>query len=426
MKRILRIGRGVKVRRARVREICDLPLRTMDIDVKTELIQALIPLGLWHVKEVLEQEVTALAGERYKREGMSGYDRWGKQWGSVYLRDQKVPILVPRVRNQQEGKEIRLRSYERLQEPRNGDGGILKQILHGLSCRNYGTCAEVVPEVFGLSGSTISKRYIGASTRELRRLCERRLEGYNIVALILDGKTFGADEMVIALGVTVQGRKIPLGFVQTGTENERVGREMLEGLLERGLKIEDGLLCVVDGSKGLRKALYEVFGNKVWVQRCQWHKRENVLRYLPKGMQGSMRRKLQEAYEEPIYEKAKEKLLRIRKQLQEINRSAVNSLDEGFEETLTLHRLGLFQELGISFKTTNCMESLMALIGQKTNKVDYWRNSDQKHRWLAAALLDIEPRLRRVKGYRYLPQLRVAIQRAIQTGGGNHQVKQAA
>ncbi|MCJ7704070.1 MAG: transposase [Desulfobacterales bacterium] len=426
MKTILRIGRGVKVRRARVKEICDLPLKTMDIDVKTELIQALIPLGLWHLKEVLEQEVTALAGERYKRQGITGYDRWGKQWGSVYLRDQKLPILVPRVRNQQEDKEIRLRSYERLQEPRNGDEGVLKRILHGLSCRNYEVCAEAVPEAFGLSGSTVSKRYIRASARELKRLCERRLEGYDFVALFLDGKIFGTDEMVIALGVTVEGRKMPLGFVQTGTENERVGREMIEGLLERGLKIADGLLCVIDGSKGLRKALYEVLGGKVLVQRCQWHKRENVIGYLPKGMQGSMRRRLQEAYEEPTYEKAKEKLLKIRKELQEINRSAVNSLDEGFEETLTLHRLGLFQELGISFKTTNCMESLMALIAQKTDKVDYWKNSDQKHRWLAAALLDIEPRLRRVKRYRYLPQLRVAIQRVIQMGEGNHQVREAA
>ena len=426
MKRVLRIGGGVKARRARVKKILDLPGKALDVDARTELIQALIPLGLWHVKEVLEQEVRALAGERYKRQGMEGYDRWGKQWGSVYLRDQKVPILVPRVRNQQEDKEIRLRSYERLQEPQNGDGGVLRRILHGLSCRSYEACAEAAPEAFGLSGSTVSKRYIRASAKELKKLCERRLEGYDFVALILDGKAFGADEMVIALGVTVQGRKIPLGFVQTGTENERVGREMLEGLLERGLKIQDGLLCVIDGSKGLRKAVYEVFGSKVLVQRCQWHKRENVIGYLPKGMQGAMRRKLQEAYEEPTYEKAKEKLLKIRRELQQINRSAVNSLDEGFEETLTLHRLGLFQELGKSFKTTNCIESLMALIAQKTDKVDYWRNSDQKHRWLAAALLDLEPRLRRVKRYKHLPRLRIAIQRANQSAEGTPSLREAA
>ena len=271
-----------------------------------------------------------------------------------------------------------------------------------------------MPEAFGLRGSTVSRRFIRASARQLEKLCERRLEGYDFVVLIVDGKSFGSDEMVIALGVTRDGRKIPLGFIQTGAENERVCREMLEGLLERGLRIEEGLLCVIDGSKGVRKAIYGVFGNKALIQRCQWHKRENVVGYLPKSMQASMRRKLQEAYQESTYERAKDKLSKIRKELQLINQSAVSSLDEGLEETLTLHRLGLFRELGISFKTTNCIESLMALIGQKTDKVDYWKNSDQKHRWLVAALLDIEPGLRRVKGYRYLPQLRIAIQREME------------
>jgi transposase-like protein len=429
MKRILRVDRGVKVRRARVKEICELPLDVMDVDTKVELIQALIPIGLRHVQEVLEEEVKQLAGERYKRDGLPGYDRWGKQGGSVYLLDQKLPIPVPRVRDRREGKEVQLRSYERLQEPRDRDGVVLKRVLHGLSCRRYEECVAAVPEAFGMSGSTVSRRYIRASAREFHKLSERRLEGYDFVVLILDGKTFGSDEMVVVLGVTSEGSKVLLGFIQTGAENERVCREMLEGLLERGLKIEPGLLCVIDGSKGLRKAIYGVFGNKVLIQRCQWHKRENVVSYLPKSMQASMRRKLQEAYQEPTYEKAKEKLLKIRKELHLINQSAVNSLDEGLEETLTLHRLGLFRELGISFKTTNCIESLMALIGQKTNKVDYWKNSDQKHRWLAAALLDIEPRLRKVKGYRYLRQLRIVIQREIERRGiklETHQLAEAA
>lgn len=411
MRKILRIGKGVKVRRARLKEICELPVDAMALDVKVEMIQALIPLGLRYVREVLEQEVRELAGERYKRSGLPGHDRWGAQGGSVYLLDQKVPIMVPRVRNRDEGKEVRLRSYERLQEPRGGDEGVLRRILHGLSCRRYEECAEAVPEAFGLSGSSISRRYIRVSARQLRQLCERRLEGYDFVVLMLDGKSFGSDEMVIALGVTREGRKVPLGFIQTGAENERVCREMLEGLLDRGLRIGSGLLCVIDGSRGLRKAIDGVFGSKALIQRCQWHKRENVVGYLPKSMQAQMRRRLQEAYQEPTYEKAKDKLLKIRKELGLINQSAVSSLDEGLEETLTLHRLGLFRELGVSFKTTNCIESLMSLVGQRTDKVDYWRNSDQKHRWLAAALLDIEPRLRKVKGYRYLPQLRMALQR---------------
>jgi len=169
--RILRIGRGVKVRRARVREICELPLKQLDVDMKAELIQALIPIGLWHVKEMLEEELSLLAGERYKRQGLPGYDRWGNQWGSVYLSDQKLPVLVPRVRDRRGGEEVRLRSYGQLQEPRHGDEGVLKRILHGLSCRRYGEFAEA----FGLSSSTVSRRYRRASARELRRLCEQRL-----------------------------------------------------------------------------------------------------------------------------------------------------------------------------------------------------------------------------------------------------------
>ena len=132
MKKILRIGKGVKVRRARVKEICELLLNALDVDMKKELIQALIPIGLWHVKEVLEQEVEQLAGERYQRAGLPGHDRWGKQGGSVYLGDQKLPAFVPRVRDRRRGKEVRLGSHERLQEPRRGDEGVLKRILHGL------------------------------------------------------------------------------------------------------------------------------------------------------------------------------------------------------------------------------------------------------------------------------------------------------
>jgi putative transposase len=129
------------------------------------------------------------------------------------LLDQKLPILVSRVRDQRESKEIRLRSYKQLQVPRDRDEGMLRRILHGLSCRSYEECASAVPEAFGMSGSSVSRRYIRASARQLKKLCERRLEGYDLVFLILDGKTFGADEMLIALGVTSDGRKIPFGFI---------------------------------------------------------------------------------------------------------------------------------------------------------------------------------------------------------------------
>jgi transposase-like protein len=382
-----------------------------EVDAKVALIQALIPVALNAVGEALQAEITQLAGPRYSRTaGVPGVVRWGHQRGSIYLADQKVPLTYQRARNRRTNAEVPLRTYQRLQLPRQADAGLFRKVLCGLSCRDYAACAEAVPEAFGLSPSSVSRRFIRASAKQLQALQERRLDGYDILALVLDGKTFAEDAMVIALGITGTGEKVILGFVQTATENEPVGAAFLRELRERGLQTAQGLLCVIDGAKGLRKAIQTVFGAEAVVQRCQWHKRENVLEYLPKSQRPVWRRKLQAAYQKPSYPEAKAALLRVRSELRLVNESAVKSLDEGLEETLTLHRLGVFPELGISLKTTNCLESLNALVGQRTARVDRWRTSDQKQRWLAAALLDIEPRLRRIKGFRALRLLRSALQ----------------
>ena len=411
MRSVVRVERPGKSRK-RTDEAEVRKAGLLDVDSRVEIIQALIPLGLEAVKELLVEEVGRLAGPRYSRSGgQPGYGRWGSQAGSVYLGEQKVSVTVPRVRDKHRGQEVPLASYRMLQNAQRADEAALGKILKGLSCRDYASCVEAVPETFGLSSSTLSRRFKRASAKKLAELAERDLSGYDIVGLFLDGKTFGDDRMVIALGVTVQGQKVILGFVQTATENARVCTHFLRGLLERGLCVDPGVLCVIDGGKGLRKAIETVFGAKAAVQRCQWHKRENVVGYLPTRRQATFRRKLQHAYEKPTYAQAKAALQKVRSELNLINQSAVASLDEGFEETLTLHRLGLFKELGTSFKTTNCIENLNAQIEGRTGKVDAWKNSEQKHRWLATTLLDIEPRMRRVRGYRYLGQLRSALQK---------------
>ena len=385
-----------------------------DLGTEVALIQALIPLGLEAVHDVLRREVEELAGARYARSGgRPGHVRWSKERGSVYLGDQKLPIVYQRVRDQLRDVEVPLETYQRFQQPRALDRGLLRRVLLGLSCRRYAECADAVPEAFGLAPSTVSRRYIRASARQLQALQERRLDGFDIVAVWLDGKTFAEDEIVIALGVTVQGQKVILGFVQTATENTRVIAAFLRELLERGLRIAQGLLVVIDGSKGLRRGVQEAFGEAAAVQRCTWHKRENVVAYLPMGQQATWRQKLQRAYEQPTYAEAKAALDRLARELRPVNESAARSLAEGLEETLTLHRLGVAGELGRSFKTTNMLESVMAQVEQRTGKVDRWRTSDQKQRWLASALLDIEPRLRRVRGYRALPKLRDALQRML-------------
>lgn len=410
MRKIIRMGRRGK-RGIRVSELAST---VEDVDARVEMIQALIPLGLEKVKEELQEAVHQLVGPAYQRQGGDRrYYRWGKEKGSVYLADQKVPTEVPRVRDVERNREVRLPLYEQLQEPRGRDEQLMGRVLRGLGCRNYRETAALVPEVFGLSASTISRRFIRASARKLAELMERDLGEHDFVGLFLDGKSYGDDGVVIAIGVTMDGKKVILGLVETASENATVCGEFLDSLVERGFRFEEGLLAVIDGSKGLHRAVRSRFKGYVVIQRCRWHKRENVLQYLPKSQRAAMRRKIQAAYQKSTYAQAKAALARERRELLLMNRSAAKSLDEGLEETLTLHRLGLAQELALSFSTTNVVESIQAHIGRLTDHVDYFRNSEQKQRWIASALLTIEPRLRRVRGKRHLPALREAIQREL-------------
>jgi putative transposase len=378
---------------------------TLATPASIAMIQGLIPLGLKAVEEALIADVTALAGERHVRDdGRPGVVRWGKQPGSIYLADQKLPITVPRVRDLAAGCEVPLPAYTALQAPRGQDVGLFRRVLGGLSCREYEAAAEAVPEAFGLARSSVSRRFIRASARELRRVQEQRLDDAQWLVLVLDGKTFAGDQLVIALGVTTEGEKRILGLVQTASENKRVIAAFLRELVERGFPVDRPLLAVLDGAKGLRAAVQDVFG-PIPVQRCQWHKRENVVSYLPKQQQAAWRRKLQAAYAHATYADAKRALERLARELRLVNASAEASLREGLEETLTLHRLGVFPELGVSFKTTNLIESVMGRIEARTHRITHWRTSDQKLRWCAAALTAMQKQFRRVKNHRKLPLL---------------------
>ena len=384
----------------------------------------LIPLGLEAVGDLLQNEFEALAGVKHSRESIAS--RWGNQKGSIYLGDEKFRMDIPRLRDTAHNQEIPLQSYQQIRHPRHLDENLMKKVLLGLSASRYGECARSIPEAFGLSKSTVSRRYIRASKKKLVDLLSRRLDKEDIVAVFVDGKSFGGDGIILAVGVTLEGKKTILGFVQSASENNTVLKDFFGKLIERGLDYEQGLLFVIDGSKGISKAIHEVFKGYALIQRCQWHKRENVMKYLSRGRQCEFKQKLTAAYNESSYPKAKEALSKIRKELVMVNQSAVASLDEGLEETLTLHRLGLFDKLGTSFKTTNVIESINARIGQFTDKVDYWKNSNQKQRWVAASLLDIEPRLRKVKGMRYLPLLRAAIKQELGLKEQKQILKEAA
>ena len=379
----------------------------LGLESRLSMIQMLIPLGLRAVEAELRAEVENLAGRRHSRGGE--IDRWGSNAGSVYLGDQKVAVRVPRVRNTNTNREVALERYERLQSPQLIDDMALSRVINGISQGKYERAVMEVPETFGIKKTSVCRRFIRASGKRLRDFLERDLSGHDCVAIFMDGKTFAENQVVIALGVTMGGEKILLGFVETNTENHVACRDFLNSLKDRGLKMDNEILFVIDGGKGLYKGIKEVMGDKALVQRCQWHKRENVVKYLAEERKSHFRRRLQAAYEQSTYEKAKKRLEAIKRELRMINQSAVTSLEEGLEETLTLHRLGLFTKIGTSFKTTNCIENVNKLLALYTDRVNYWQNSNQRQRWVGTALLEIEPGLRKVHGYKFMEQLRVAM-----------------
>ncbi len=376
-------------------------------DIQFELFSNLVEVMKLYYNQLMEDEIRSKAGEKYSRSGE--FSRWSSNPGSIRIGSEKVKVDVPRLFNKLTGKTETPEYYEKLHSIDMPGEEVLKKIILGLSQHDYEKVTRSITDSFGMSQSSISRRFKEESSKALEEFEKRDLSNYEFLAIVIDGKYLSRDNVVIALGVTSMGVKVPLGFVQTTTENSTAVKGLLQGLIERGFSFTGGLLALLDGSKGLRKAVDEVFGEFVVVQRCQWHKRENVISYLSEKEKPVFKGKLQRAYSEPLYEEAKIRLFEIRDELKKINRSAANSLEEGLEETLTMHRLGLVEELGRSFTTTNMIESMNSLLAKHLRNVKNWVNSDMKSRWVASALLEIEIRLRRVNNYNKLYLLKSAI-----------------
>jgi len=385
------------------------------IDVKLEMLRQHLEICRLLANEILDDEVTRLAGERYSRQKPHNgrYYRWGNNPGSMEIGHEKVRLSVPRVYDKESKSHVSLKRYEQLKSIDAVNDKLLERVLLGLSTRDYGSVVQELVDSFGLSRSSVSNRFIEASEAKLAAFMNRDLSKYEFIALFIDGKYLAKEQIIIVLGVTTTGDKIPLGFIQSHSENALSIKELLTSLTARGFDYQNGILCVVDGSKGICKAVKDAFGEFALIQRCRWHKRENVLSYLNEEDQQTYRRKLKAAYQAETYEEAKHLLLAIREELMNINVSAANSLQEGLEETLTLHRLGINHLFSKSFSTTNCLESLNSHLNKYIGRVKCWKNSQQRHRWIACALIEIEQRMRKVDNYKKLYIMRQAIQREI-------------
>ena len=397
-------------------------LRDQDIKTKMEILGYYSKTMTILTNEILGSVVTQLAGEKYSRDKPHNgrYSRWGYNPGSIHSDIGKIPIMVPRLYDNQEDKNKTLETYQKLHSKEHVENDILPAILGGLSMGKYREVVDKFAEGFGLSQSSVSEKFKEEAARKLEYFESRRLDKYNFVSLFIDGKNIGGEQIIIVLGVTLDGRKIPVSFIQSYSENSRAIGQMLEKLKERGLEYSKGLLCVVDGSKGIIKALKDKFGHKAVIQRCQYHKRDNILSYLNQADQDKFKRKISIAYSMEKYEEAKARLYEIMEELEEKNLAAVNSIKEGLEETLTLHKLGVNVTFDRTFSTTNPIENVNSQIQNYTQKVKHWQNSKMRYRWIASALLECENNMRRVNNYRKLDILQERVEKLVKERESNN------
>jgi putative transposase len=360
--------------------------------------------GMKIIQQIIQDDVRELAGERrYARDGKDG-QLWGSQPGWVAFAGRKVTVDKPRIRSKQTGRELRLPKYERLQSgPRLGEA-MLEQIALGLSMRNYEQSIKALYEGYGIKKSSVRRHFIAASRQELEELLDRKLSDLDIGAVFLDGVHRGGQCVIVALGVGRDGAKHCLGLWQGATENGAVCESLLQDLIGRGLDPQQRRLFIIDGAKALSVAIRKKFPGSE-IQRCQIHKRRNVVEHLPETHQPDVERRLKAAYAMSSYKEAKAALDRVGNYLERLNPSASRSLEEGLEETLTLHRLGVADTLRVSLKSTNIIESSLSRVEEISGRVKRWRAGDHLQRWTAKALILAEESWRKVKGWQSMPRL---------------------
>src|SRR6266849_949939 len=377
-----------------------LPLPLVEVweELQPRVEQLTGEAGLQILRAILEDEVTRRVGPPHRPDAASSSVRWGRQPGYVVFSGQKVAVTRPRVRTR-EGQEVALDSYARLQHDGRRQRAVREWILAGLTSRSYHRAVQSVLEGYGIEKSSVSREFVQASAAQLKQLCEKKLDGLELVALLIDGIHLGQQVLVVALGVETSGKKHVLGLWQGATENTTVVQSLLEGLVARGLNPERRYLFVIDGAKALRVGIQRVFGERAEVQRCQIHKRRNVKDHLPKQAQGDTDRRIRNAFALTNYADAKAELEKIFRQLERVNPSAARSLEEGLEETLTVHRLGVGALLRRKLATTNPIESCLSTVQRVARNVKRWREGNQPLRWTATGLLEAEKKFRRIKGY---------------------------
>jgi putative transposase len=398
--------------------------------VKEGLLALAVGAGLQVMQVLMDESVTALAGPRGKHDPDRAAVRHGTEDGSVVLGGRQVPVRRPRVRTADKTAELAVPAYELFASTELLGELALERMMAKLSTRRYRAGLEPVGSVVeaaasGTSRSAVSRRFVAMTERALDEMMSADLSELDLVALMIDGVHFAEHLCVVALGISIDGTKIPLGVVEGSTENATVVKALLTNLRDRGLDVCHPILVVIDGAKALTSAVREIFDRPV-VQRCQLHKIRNVERHLDKTTAAIVAKKMRAAYRDSDPLHAEAALEALARSLDKAHPGAAASLREGLAETLTVNRLGVPPTLARTLRSTNAIESMIEICRDHSTNVKRWRDGQMALRWCAAGMHEAAKQFRRVNGYLHLAALRVALDRHIETVAPTRETQEAA
>jgi len=369
--------------------------------------------GLMVIGQIMTEEMTAKVGPRGRHDPHRVATRNGTAPGSVALGGRTVPVDRPRA-TLTGGGEVQLDSYALFSSADLLTQLAVERMLAGVATRRHGDVAEPIGAELeavarGASRSAISRRFKAATTRALDELLARDLAELDVAALMIDGIIFAEVCCVVALVITTDGTKVPVGLWDGDTENGTVVTDLLTDLVARGLRYDQGLLVVMDGAKALATGVKKVFGRRALVQRCVLHKRRNLESYLPDELAGPTDRKLAAAFNDADPARGKRVAEGIARQLEAKYPSAAASLREGLDDMFTVRRLGVSDRLARSLSCTNSIESMISIVRSTTARVKRWKDTKMVRRWAGAGMLEAERSFRRIKGCNDMPVLVAAV-----------------
>jgi transposase-like protein len=380
------------------------------------LLALSVGVGLSVVHELMEAEVCEVVGPRGRHNPDRTAKRHGHEHGSMTLGGRRVKVSRPRIRSADDERELPVETYEYFADRDPLTVVVMNRMLAGVSTRKYASVGEPVGgdverQSRSTGKSTVSELFVERTKTALEELMSRSLADVRLAVMMLDGIDIADRTHVVALGITTDGVKIPLGLWEGSTENATLARSLLADLVERGLDPEQAILFVIDGGKALRRAIKDVFGEHALVHRCHRHKERNVTDLLPERDRPHVLGKIRGAWSLEDPNLAQDRLERLASDLERTWPDAAASLREGMDETLTVMRLGISGQLAKTLCSTNPCESMIEIVRYTQRNVKRWQDGDMRKRWTAAGMLVAEQQFRRIIGYRDLAGLVIAIER---------------